>query len=410
MGRSASGNPKGRGAIRGFPCRFSARCSGIALFVLVAVSGLAQTACAPPVEPAAPIRVGLLLDGNDSTASATQGAARLVVSEVDSRGGIEVGGQLRELVLLVRHVRGSPGKAAEAALELINRHGVVAIIGPSFSRNAIPAGGVAQQAGVPLISPSSTHPETTAGRPFVFRTTFVDQFQGQVVAELARRDLEVAEAAILYNAADHHSRLVSEVFHRTFERHGGKIVAVETFLSGDRDFGDQLERIAAARPGALFLPNFTREVVEQGRQARRLGIEAILLGTDAWAAKDLEHHDALDGSYFVQAWHYDQAPGDRRGAEFRDRFRSFLGHDPDETEALVYDSFGVLFAAMEGAPELEPVLIRDALAEIEAYPGVTGPITFRGQGGDPSKPIVVVRLHQGRITPYRRVFPEMRSQ
>ncbi len=42
-------------------------------------------------------------------------------------------------------------------------------------------------------------------------------------------------------------------------------------------------------------------------------------------------------------------------------------------------------------------VVRQALSRIEDFPGVTGPITYRGRGGDPRRNGVIVRLEESGL-------------
>ena len=82
---------------------------------------------------------------------------------------------------------GHPEKVVLAARKLINQENVVAIVGPQFSRDAIPVAEVAEATEIPMISPMSTNPDTTANKKYAFRVGFLDPFQGLVMGTLCRR-------------------------------------------------------------------------------------------------------------------------------------------------------------------------------------------------------------------------------
>lgn len=374
------------------------------LTALIAGLGLAISGCGG--EPVAPeeLRIGFLADMPTPIAEATTNAARLAFEAVDAAGGVDLGGRRYAVKLLIEDTGNTPEGATRASLRLINRHKVAAIVGSSYSRNAIPSGEVAERAGIPMVCPGSTHPGTTADRRYVFRVSFVDAFQGRVMAQFAREDLERTTAAVLYDVADTYSRGVAEQFRRVFEEAGGRVVAFESFTTGDRDFGPQLERVQAAEPEALFLPNFSTEVILQARQAKDLGIDAALLGGDGWLVDGLAENRQLDGGFFTLSWHRGLSVAESE--DFIARYLDAYGREPDETAALTYDAFGLLLDAAARAGSPDPGPIREALARTEGYPGVSGPITFRGRGGDPRRTAVVVRVKGGGIRLFKSVAPE----
>ncbi len=339
--------------------------------------------CSRPAE----VRIGVLamLSGpNSSNGENMKAAAELAVERAS--------GPVR-LELFVEDDGSTPDAALEAARRLIYRHHVTAIVGPQFSSSAIPVARLAEQERVVMIAPMSTHPDTTAGRRFVFRIPYTDTFQGRVLARFARERLKAARAAVLYDVAGAYNRTLAEIFRSSFESSGGAVVALETYTT-DRnlDFTAQLGRVAAAAPDVLFLPNYAADVLAQARQARALGVRAPLLGGDGWDARQFAAVPELEGSFFATPWH-PQASGDA-GRAFIEAFRAAKGRDPDEVAATTFDAVGLLVAALQRAGRTDAAAIRDAVAALEGYRGVTGLIRYRG-GGDPEKSAVIVALGAG---------------
>ena len=352
-------------------------------------------------ERPAPIRIGVL--ERLAAAEQTLPAARLAASLVNAAGGLDVGGRRHRVELHFEDTRGEPDVAIDRARRLIQGD-VVAIVGPGRSRNAIAVAGVAENARVPLISPNSTHPETTAGKRYAFRMTCTDGFQGRAMARFATEDLEAASAAVLYDVANVYSRSLATVFQHAFERAGGKVSAFETYTTGESDFSRQLQRIREARPEVLFLPNYQEEVPVQARQAREEGIDAVLLGSDSWALASLAESPQFEGAFFGLHWHFGESDATPEARRFVSEYRAAYGHDPSDLAALTYDAFGVLFSAIRSAGT-DPDRIRQALADLEGYRGVTGVISYRGTGGDPPKRLIIGQVKRGEVVGYQAVEP-----
>ena len=364
---------------------------------------LAIVGCSSEEESAA-VRIGFLADRSASGAELAIEAAQLAVAEVNAAGGIDVGGRLRPVELLLEDTGDTPEGATRASIKLINQENVAAIIGSSFSRNAIPSSRVAEQAGVPMICPGATHPRVTAGSRFVFRVAFIDSFQGRVMARFAQEDLELTTAAVLYDVADTYSRDVAVVFRQVFEENGGRVVAFESFTTGEKDFTRQLEHIRDTDPEALFLPSFRHAVVAQTHQARRLGIDAIFLGSDGWPKESFENHD-LNGAFLSLNWHPGLAAAYHETRDFIAQYRNAYGREPSGYGALIYDAFGLLFDAVGRASRTDPEAIREALSQTLRYPGVAGPITYRDRGGDPRRTAVIAQYANDELRFFKLVAP-----
>ncbi len=341
-------------------------------------------------------------------AGAIVDAANLAVAAVNDEGGLRVGGDKHPVVLIMEDSQNTPEKVSRATLRLINQENVVAIIGPNNSRNAIPAAAVADNARIPMIAPASTHPRTTAGKDYVFRVAFTDRFQGRVLARFAVEELHAATAAVLYDVADAYSRDLAAVFKQALEAAGGHMVAFESYTTGDQDWSNQLTRIRDHHPGVLFLPNVEIGIVAQAQQARQLGITATLLGSDAWASALATYQPAFEGAYATLAWHVHAADASPEGRAFVAAYRRAYDQDPAAGPALTYDALRLFFQAVRSAGRAQPEAIRQALSRIENYRGATGTITYRGTGGDPLRPVVIVQIKAGEVVFHKLVDPDPR--
>ena len=355
----------------------------------LAIALLCLLACAPP--PSDTIALGLIVDGTLEEAAAAHFAASLAVEEVNRLGGIETVGRKRPVALFVADTKGSPEGAVRAARLLTGKHQVLALVGPSRSRDALAVAPLAEKLQVVMLSPKSTHPAVTEGRRWVFRLVVTDLDQGRLLAQFAHQDLGATNAALLYDAADAYGRTITQAFRDAFEARGGKLSAVRTYTTGTTSFTAALEEIAAAHPQVLFLPGYDEAVRRILKEARAVGIEAIFLGSDGWSpltATAAADHE----TYFTQHWMDDPTTEDPRERAFVAAHRKALGYPPFDLPALTYDAFGLLMQAIESSPDLEAESIRDTLANMVEYRGLTGSISFRGRGGDPLKPLLLITM------------------
>ena len=356
----------------------------------------------PPVE----IRIGLIttLSGDlaDAFGPPTVDAAKLAIQPVNDAGGLELGGQRQKVTLVIEDDQDRAEVAAGAAQKLINQEKVVALIGPSVSRNAIPVADVAESAHMPMISPNSTNPATTAGKKYAFRAVFIDPFQGRVIARFARDDLQAQKAAVLYDIASAYNKGIAEVFKQAFTESGGEVVAFEPYTTGEKTFSAQLARIKQSGASVLFLPNYDNEVPSQAQQARQAGISATLLGSDTWSTIKPADRAVLEGGFFSGSWS-SALPSDQAQA-FVKAFRQLYNSEPTDISALTYDAFGLLFEAIKSQKKAEPEAIRDGLAGIKDYKGVTGSIGYLGSG-DPVKSAVISQIKDGAFVLYKQVNP-----
>jgi branched-chain amino acid transport system substrate-binding protein len=375
----------------------------IALVVLAGL--LAMAGCAS--KEADDIRIGVnaeITGSKPTVGDSCQKAAQLVAAEVNAGGGLKVGDKKYPITLFIEDNEDKPEAAAAMAKKLISQDNVLAIIGPNASGNAIPAARICEDAKVIMITPWSTNPKTTENLKYVFRACFLDDFQGQVMAKFARNDLKTKTAAVLYDMASEYNKGIAEFFKKSFEKMGGQVVAFESYTKDDKDFSSQLTKIKAAGPDVLFLPNYYNEVPLQAQQARRLGITCPLIGSDSWGSSELLTLGGkeLEGSYF--STHYAPDIATPKARKFIQDYEAKYGRKPDDVAALTYDSGQLLLAAITKAGSRDRQKVRDALANIPEFDGVTGTMKFSGTG-DPIKSAVILQIKDGRFAYFTSVSP-----
>jgi branched-chain amino acid transport system substrate-binding protein len=383
------------------------------LFSLLVITGMILAACGG-ASGGNTIKVGGIgeLTGDIPAVGASfKNAAEIAVAEVNDAGGLDVCGEKYNIELVIEDNAGKADQSASAAQKLITQDNVAAIIGPNASRYAIPASEIAESSKVVLISPWSTNPKTTldaktdAPKQYVFRAAFIDPFQGRVVAKFALDNLSAKTAAVLYDVASDYNKGIAEFFKQTFEENGGQVVAFETYTTGDKDFTAQLTKIKDTNPDVIFLPNYYSEVPLQIQQAHRLGITAPFLGSDSWGSSELVGLCGADCEGYYFSTHYAADNASPVAKKFIDAYNTKYGNVPDDVAALTYDSFGLLWQAIQTACSADRQAVRDALAKIPSYEGVTGNMQFQEGSGDPIKSAVILQVKDGKFVFFANANP-----
>lgn len=336
-----------------------------------------------------PILVGHFgcLTGSEATFGiSTSNGIRMAIEEFNAKGGL--GG--RPVKLVEYDTRGDDKEAGAVVQRLINNDKVVAVLGEVASNRTLAGAAVAQAAGIPLISPSSTNERVTAVGDKIFRVCFIDQFQGYACAVFAHNELG-GNAALLYDQSQSYSAGLAEEFKKNYAKLGGKILVEQSYNRGAADFTAQLTAIRNAKPDVIFVPGYYTDVGSISIQARRLGITAPLLGGDGWDSDELGRigRENIEGSFYSN--HYAADQPDPRLQDFIAKYKAKHGAIPDALAGLGYDSANLLFDAMKRAPSQAGDALAAAIAATKDFPGVTGSITINAKR-DASKPAVIVEL------------------
>jgi len=344
---------------------------------------------------------GDLSGRTSSFGQSTKNGVEMAADEINKAGGING----RQIQIITEDDQGEPNKAATVVTKLINQDKVQALLGEVASSNSLAAAPKAQEAKVPMISPSSTNPAVTQVGDYIFRVCFIDPFQGEVMAKFAANNLKAKRAAILYDFNSDYSRGLYQFFKRSFESQGGQIVSEKSYTQGDRDFSGQLTGIRSANPDVIYVPGYYGEVGVISNQTKQLGIKAPLLGGDGWDAPQLWELGgaSLNGNYISN--HYsvdDPSPAIKKFvADYKGRYNML----PDALAALGYDSMKVLADAIKRAGTTENVKLRDAIGQTKNFPGVTGQITI-DQDRNAVKPAVVLKLQDLKFVYETTIAPE----
>ncbi len=334
------------------------------------------------------------MTGSEATfGQSTDNGIKLAVDEINEAGGIK-GKKIR---LITYDDKGDAREVGTAVTRLTTNDGVVAVLGEVASKLSLAGAPVCQDAGIPMISPSSTNPQVTEIGDMIFRVCFIDPFQGGVCAKFAREHegLKAAKAAILTDQASPYSVGLQEEFEKAFEKLGGKIVSKQSYQAGDQDFSAQLTSIRSSEPDVIFLPGYYTDVGNVVLQARKLGLTIPVLGADGWDSVKLGEiaGSAIDGCYYSNHYsHEDQNP---RVQDFIKKYDGRHQQIPDGLAALGYDAARILFEVMERAESLDGKTLAAELAKTKDFDGVTGSISIDADR-NAVKPAVILEMKDGK--------------
>jgi branched-chain amino acid transport system substrate-binding protein len=365
------------------------------LAVAVLLAGLSPGCKTPPTKE---IKIGLItpLSGDVKTfGESVRNAFEIAVEEANAKGGVAG----RKIKTFIVDDKNDPTEASNAANLLINQHGVQAIVGSVTSKTTIPVSDLAQSSRIPTITGTATNPKVTVAdgkrKDYMFRACYTDSFQGTVMAKFARDTLHAATAAVLYDASNDYSKGIAEVFRDAFLRMGGKVPAYESYGKDDVDFSALLTKVKAKKPEVLFLPDYYNKVGLIAKQVKETKLNVTLIGPDGWDSPELVNvaGDAIEGGYFSN--HY--SPEDTRPevVNWVKKYREKFQQTPDALGTLAYDATNMLLEAIRKANSGDPGKIRDALASLSGFEGVTGKFTM-DENGDPIKSAVIIRIQGGK--------------
>jgi branched-chain amino acid transport system substrate-binding protein len=324
----------------------------------------------------------------------TKKGLTLAVDEWNAKGGISG----KKITLIYADDKGDPAEGATVYNKLIQQDKVAAIVGAVMSSVTLAGAPIAQDAKIPMITPTATNEKVTQVGDYVFRACFIDPFQGTVGAKFAFNDLKAKNAACIFDVGNDYSKGLSENFKKAFEELGGKVLAYEGHPSGTTDFKAQLTKIVQAKPDIIYCSDYYNDDALIAKQVRELGFKGPIVGGDGWDSADLVKigGDAVNNCFYTN--HY--APDSTADAvvNFVKSYNAKYGATPDALAALAYDAGNILFDAIKRAGSTDGAKIKDALAATDLAV-VSGQVKFDANR-NPIKSAVVIEIKGGK-TVYR---------
>lgn len=356
-------------------------------------------AAAPTTAPAAPaagkaiaVKIAVIapLTGDVKTfGESTKNGFDIAVDEANKAGKVTI-------TTVAGDDKNDATEGVNVATKVINQDKVQAIIGSVSSKVSIPISEVANSNKVVQVTPTSTNEKVTvdAGKrkEYVFRSCFIDPFQGLVMAKFASGNLKAKNAAIVYDNANDYSKGLGNVFKTEFEKMGGKVANNEAYTTNDTDFSAILTKIASSNVDVLFIPDYYNKVNLIAKQAREKGVKAVFLGGDGWDSSDLDRK-AVEGGYYSNHYSPEATTPEVKGwvAKYKAKYNSV----PDALATLAYDATNLYVNAVVTAASSDPTKVKDALAATKGFKAVSGTINI-DKDGNPVKSAVVIQVKGGK--------------
>ncbi len=348
--------------------------------------------------------LGPLSGGVAQYGIAVQNGVKLYVDQLNKAGGING----KQVELVSYDEEGDATKAVTGYNSLLDS-GVVAIVGDVTTGPCTAVVAAAYPDNTPMITASATatsityNEDTNTVYTNMFRSCFIDPFQGETMARFAKEVLGAQTAAILYNNQDTYSTGVYDYFVSKAGEIGLELVAVESY-AGDAivDFSGQLTNIVAKDPDVLFLPIYYNQVALVAAQAADAGLDATMLGVDGWSSVlDVVTDPALvEGAYYCSG--YSAADTSPLVQTFlADYAAAYAGNTPNMFDAQGYDAAWILCDAIKkaetsgktyGSAEYKQAIIDNMKATNSDY--VTGHVSFDDHN-DPQKTAAIINLVGG---------------
>ncbi|MGH8875727.1 MAG: ABC transporter substrate-binding protein [Stackebrandtia sp.] len=297
-------------------------------------------------------------------------------------------------------------ESVKAFEDLIDNEKVSAIVGPTLSNQAFSTFEDAQQAGVPALGVSTTAEGIPDIGEYIFRNSLPEQFALEESIPAAKDALDLKNVAILSDEKDEFTSSAYKTMSEKLEDEKIKVDVDEKFSTGDKEFRSQLTKVKDSDPEALVLSALPNETIPLVKQARELGIDAPIIGGNAFNSPVLVNKlgKAAESLIVGGAW---SAEADTKGnKEFIEAYKSAYKDkdgnpkEPDQFAAQAYTAAYMIDEAVRTDCDATRDAIKDNLGQILKFKTVLGEISLDESGEVTQDPIVQI-VKDGKLTPLK---------
>ncbi|VWL85723.1 ABC transporter substrate-binding protein [Oceanivirga miroungae] len=259
------------------------------------------------------------------------------------------------------------------------------ILGEAASAHSLAVAELANKAKIPMITPAATAMSVTEGKEYVFRISFTDPYQGEMMAKYLNKE-KINKVALLVNNSSDYSVGVAKAFNEQSEKLGLSVYELR-YTKEDTDFKSLLTDIKNKDIKNVFIPDYYNTVGLILSQAKEVNLDAMFFGADGWDGIQENFAKVADGAVFSSQFVDDE--NIEQSKEFIKEYKARFKKSPTIFSALGYDAATVLVEGIKKGGNL------DAFKGLDVNL-VTGHITF-DENRNPKKDVLFVEVKDGKV-------------
>lgn len=301
-----------------------------------------------------------------------QRAVQMAVAEINAKGGIKAGADNYKIKVVTYDDKNNPTEATNSVRKMIDRDGVKYLVGFCCSGPTMAvASFIGREDVVMLVGTAADRSITTQGLPNLFRARVPADYTGQPAGEfVAARGVKTLAVLGTLDISLYQQFL--EALERGFTKGGGKIVAKESFGTGDRDMSPQLTKIRALNPDAIFAMAYIEQSAFVYRQALELGLKmpryGITGGNESQFLK-VVGSDQMEGVWDLRPVELTLQLLGPTAVEFVKNYKARYNEEPTPNAPYTYDLIYALKSAIEKVGSVDnPKKVAEALHQIAPPP------------------------------------------
>ena len=284
---------------------------------------------------------------------------QLAVDEVNAAGGI-LGKQVELTITDDQTMQ----DVAVTCVQKLASEGVVGIVGPHRSTNAIAVSDTVKSLGVPLLTGGTSPNIADLDNPYLFRGRASDTIFAQAAVDYAVNTLGCSKIGLFYNNDDFGTGALG-VIQQYCDENGITLVA-EGHNTGDKDFTAQIMKMQTAGIDCAIIWTHDPELAIHARQIYQLGLECQVVSSPGVTMSQVL---GMVEPEYVEGWYgvtdFVSTSTDEEVVNFIEKFKAAYDIEPELYAASYYGCAKVLLTAIENAGTTDRDAVRDEIEKIQ---------------------------------------------
>jgi branched-chain amino acid transport system substrate-binding protein len=312
--------------------------------------------------------------------------------------------------------RGLSDGVHAAVAHLARTQNLIAIIAVAGTAEAFDAAREADKRKIPIILITPKEGVTDAGN-YVFQHFLTPSQQIEALTKYALNNLNCAVFSILYPKDDYGIEMMKNMRGQAIKI-GAKVERAIPYGKTQTDFSEEIKKLISNGNNAaknvsvhkmdskdqvpidfeaLFIPDSYQRVKMITSQLAFYDLNGFrLLGTSLWNSPELLKSSAeyLEGAVFADSFFVNGFYPETN--DFVDIYYTSYGREPENIEALAYDTAGMIIAILQDKDIKTREQFIEALQQLRNYHGATGNISFWG-GRVAIKTAFILQVMNGKL-------------
>ncbi|ARP86558.1 ABC transporter substrate-binding protein [Bordetella genomosp. 9] len=305
-------------------------------------------------------------------------AAQFAADDVNSQGGLEVGGKRYKVVVIPYDDKYQSGEAVTAANRLVTDDKVKYIIGPMGSAPTLAVQPITERNKIIVLALGFTAKALSPEKPYSFRPNLTTEETSYPAVAWMVKHFKLKKVGAMF-PNDETGQQMSGDLDRAYTKAGAALSSKETFERGRVDMVPLLTRMMASGIDAIDLngdpPDMAGLIV---KQARELGFKGPIVRNGGPGTPEIVAvaGKAAEGVMVSSLTDSGNQAVNAYAKRYQDKYkRKMNGFSP-----AFYDGTHMLFVAMQKAGTVtDTQRVREELERIKDYKGIQGTLNWTGK-------------------------------